>query len=59
MYNSLHCTCSPCKQEEILYSFNILNYKPNKCKECVVVNCQLLNRMTAIVFKNVNGKEQR
>lgn len=59
MHNSFHCACSPCQQEEILYSSNILNCKPNKCKECVAVNCQLLNEMTAIVYKSVNGKEQR
>lgn len=59
MHSSLYCACCPCKQEETLYSSNVLNYKLNKCKECVVVNCQLQNGMTALVFKNGNGKEQK
>lgn len=34
MHKSFSCACCPCNQEEILYSYNTLNYKPSNCEGC-------------------------
>lgn len=44
MHKPSSCACCPRNQDEILYSYNILNYKPNKCERSDGINCQALQR---------------